>query len=326
MTAALSPDTPMEGRGELILLATDAMRARRRPLAVVLVWAWESLLALLLAWPIAGAVRHAYGEHPQGDAPLFYPGAHELLDLVDHTATLRADITAEAGILSLVAAIFGLLPLGALLASIAYATRDRRAPPTSQALALAARAFLPLLLLTVVTRVAQGVVLFVALLVTDAVSSAASGPFGDARAQQLWVLVMFVFVVALSGVGVAGDLSRASLIRDRRGFLQALRMGLRTMRRAKLVALWSWAWRAAAGLVPVAMGSVVADRLGGLGGFALFALFVVHQAIALSRVALRASWLAKSLRLVDGAHLAAKGVVGGPSSGPQPEPTLRADD
>jgi hypothetical protein len=75
-----------------------------------------------------------------------------------------------------------------------------------------------------------------------------------------------------------------------------------TLRREPLALTWSWAWRAAASLVPIVFGSLVAERLGGRGGLALVGLFGIHQTVVLSRVALRASWLAKAMRAVDGAH------------------------
>jgi hypothetical protein len=50
------------------------------------------------------------------------------------------------------------------------------------------------------------------------------------------------------------------------------------------------------------MGAFVAGRLGGRGGGALFVVAALHQLVILARVALRASWLAKAMRLVDDAH------------------------
>jgi hypothetical protein len=47
--------------------------------------------------------------------------------------------------------------------------------------------------------------------------------------------------------------------------------------------------------------AAVTGRLGSSGAFALFFLLVLHQSVVLARVALRASWLAKALRAVDGA-------------------------
>jgi hypothetical protein len=52
----------------------------------------------------------------------------------------------------------------------------------------------------------------------------------------------------------------------------------------------------------VAVGALVAARLGGRGGGALVALLLVHQLVLFARVALRASWLAKAARAVDRAH------------------------
>ena len=54
------------------------------------------------------------------------------------------------------------------------------------------------------------------------------------------------------------------------------------------------------------IGAVVASKIGGRGGGALLALTAIHQLVVLTRVALRASWLAKALRLVDKAHRVTK--------------------
>jgi hypothetical protein len=76
-------------------------------------------------------------------------------------------------------------------------------------------------------------------------------------------------------------------------------LGARTFRLAPAALAWSWAWRALASLAPIVAAAWAADRLGGRGGAALFALLVLHQAVVLARVGLRASWLARALRAVD---------------------------
>jgi hypothetical protein len=52
----------------------------------------------------------------------------------------------------------------------------------------------------------------------------------------------------------------------------------------------------------MAMGALVAERIGGRGGATLFVLFALHQLVIGVRVAMHASWLAKALRAVDYAH------------------------
>ena len=81
--------------------------------------------------------------------------------------------------------------------------------------------------------------------------------------------------------------------------MSALALGARALRRAPIAVGWSWTWRAVASLAPVVAVALLADRIGGRGGIALLVLAVLHQCVVLSRVALRASWLAKAMRTVD---------------------------
>ncbi len=124
---------------------------------------------------------------------------------------------------------------------------------------------------------------------------------GEARAEQLQGLVLALFLVAASAIGVAHDLARAAVVRFDVPGTRAVVLGSRTLRLAPLPLWWSWAWRALASVAPVVAVATVAGRLGARGAAALFFLFVLHQSVVLARVALRASWLAKALRAVDGA-------------------------
>jgi hypothetical protein len=116
---------------------------------------------------------------------------------------------------------------------------------------------------------------------------------------QLAILGAFVLVAAVFGIG--RDLCSAAVIRFHVSGGRGLALGTRTLRLAPVSLGWSWAWRSLASLATLAVGAWVADRLGGRGGMPLFVLLVIHQSVVGSRVALRASWLARALRAVDGA-------------------------
>lgn len=286
---------------DLVLLTTDGMRARRHKWAVVGLWAWQTVLALLVAWPASSLVKAAYGDHPRGDAPLWDPGGRALADfLVRDAHGLRA-LASGASIVALAASVAGLVPMAAAMVAMAYASRDKRAPRLPDAMALALRALRALFVTLVIVGLAQIVVVVAGWLLARGIERWLVVSAGEARAQQIAGIVAVVFALLVSAIGVVHDLARAAAIRFKVGGLRALALGARTFRVAPASLWWSWAWRAAASLAPIAVAAPVAGRIGGRGGLALLCLAVLHQSVVLSRVALRASWLAKALRSVDGA-------------------------
>jgi uncharacterized membrane protein (GlpM family) len=286
----------------LALLENDAMRARRRPVAIAQMWAWEAAVGAIVAWPVATVVRAAYGGHPQGDAPLWTPGALDLAQLGLYTAPARAGLIMQTIALLAIGAVVGILPTSALIASLAFVRRDRRPPPLRTVLVRGIDAFPSMFVLLVAAVCFQLLVGLVAIVVGQALSSGLVEKMGEARSDQIGALATLLILGLALVIGVAHDLARAALMRYRVGVLRAAELASNTLRRSPASLVWSWAWRAIAAWVPVLMGSLVADRLGGRGGAALFALFLVHQLVIASRVALRASWLAKGLRAVDHAH------------------------
>lgn len=293
MDAAPAPD--------LVLLTTPSMRARRHPRAVLAVWAWESLLALLASWPIASLVHAVYGTDPRGDAPLWAPGGHSLLDFLLHEQHALRGASTSVLLLVLVGAVAGLVPMAALMTSIAYATRDRRFPGFVRCVTEGLRDFRPMLVLLVVAGILQAVVVGAGAGAGSVVDGWAHSSMGEARANQLQALVFALFLLGASAIGVAHDLARAAVVRFDVSGARALMLGARTLRLAPVPLWWSWAWRALASIAPIVAVAPVAGRLTGRSGAALFFLFLLHQSVVLARVALRASWLAKALRAVDGA-------------------------
>ena len=314
-SSMFDPDVLPPREDGLALLSNDAMRARRRPLAIALTWLWEAAVALIVAWPTASAVHRVYGAHPHGDAALWAPGALDLFNLLVHETAARSSIIVLAALTLLVASIAGLYPLSGLIVSIAYAFRVpggrdtdhgrvsfARAPSVRAALARGASSFTSLLLLMVLAVVAQAAVTIVALVAGVALASNLEVRLGEARAEQLGVLLGLLIFAFAAIIGVVHDLARAAAIRFRVGAIRATRLGLNTLKRGPASITFSWMWRAIAALAPIAVGSIVAERLGLRAGAALFTLFVVHQLVVGTRVALRASWIAKALRAVDHAH------------------------
>jgi hypothetical protein len=285
---------------DLILLTTSSMRARRSPRAIAGLWLWQTGLALLASLPAAGLARAAWSGDPEGDGPLWAPGAHALLDWLWHDVHgVRAVLGAAEAIL-LVGAVLGLIPSAALMFEMAYVTRGRTRAGIVRSLAGAMRAWPSMLLLFVLAGLAQATILGLGAGLGHLAELSAHGGLGEARAEQIEGTVLLLVVAVASAVGVAADLGRAAIVRFEVRGLRAFVLGMRTLRRSPASLWWSWAWRALAGIVLIVIGGVVAGRLGGRGGFALLVLALLHQAVVVSRIALRASWLARALRAVDG--------------------------
>ena len=281
-------------------LATSSIHARSRPWAVVGVWAWESALAVVGSAPAVALARATYGRHPDADAPLWAPGSLPLLGLLSQeTNGIRAAST-TATLVLLLGAVVGLLPMASLMVSMSTATREGRRIGLPRTLEHALRVFRPLAALLVLISILQGVAAATAFLLGESTQSWTNSSLGEALAQQLAIGVGATVLLGAVALGVAQDLARAAVIRLGLGAMSALTLSVRALRRKPIAVGWSWAWRGLASLAPVLGVALLASRIGGRGGTALLVLALLHQCVILSRVALRASWLAKAMRLVDG--------------------------
>ena len=288
-------------REDLVLVTTPAVRARRHPRAIAAMWAWQTLLALLASLPATALAKAAWRGDLGGDAPLWAPGSHALLDWLWHDAHgVRALLSASEIVLAL-GAVAGLVPMAAMMIALTYATRDRKAAGFVRSVGGGMRVFLPMFVLLIVAGLLQGLVVGVGGLLGYLVEAWAHAGLGEARAQQLEGVVLVVFLGVASAVGVVHDLARAAVVRFKVRGLRAFALGVRTFRLAPLSLWWSWAWRALASIAPVLAAAAVAGQLGGRGGLGLAFLFVLHQSVVVARIALRTSWLARALRAVDGA-------------------------
>jgi hypothetical protein len=284
---------------EIVLPATSSMHARHRPWAIVGVWGWQTALALIVDWPAVSLARAAYGNDPRGDAPLWAAGSHALLDFLWHEAHGVSAMARAASALLIVSAFAGLLPTAALMIAIANPTRSRRALGFARTIERALRAVPSLALMLVVVGVAQALALGAAWATADVVAAWAHRALGEARAQQLGATIALTFILGALGLGVVHDLAQAAVVRLRLSTFRSLALAVRIFQRMPVSLYWSWTWRALVSLIPVAVAAALAASIGGRGGILLVVLALVHQAVVLARVALRASWLAKALRSID---------------------------
>lgn len=310
--AALGSPESVRGGTRLVLLANDSMRARHRPFAVLALALYQAALATLLAWPIARTVGATFGRNPHGDAALFEDGGYALVDWLRNSEDGLAALTSLALPLFVVGALVGLIPIIALFASIAHTTPDLRTPRARHLAPYVATTFAPMAALLVLSGALKILVIMLAAAVFGAVESSLSARMSEARADEIALACAALIALLVPFADVVQDMARAALVRYRVNFGQSLRIALRSFVRTPLRTSFSYGWRSAAGWVPVLLVAPLATQFGGRPGLALGALFVLHQSVILARVALRASWFAKALRLVDATPLPR---AGGPVSG-----------
>jgi hypothetical protein len=298
-------------------LARD-IQAQKRPLAVLLVYGAELAWALVVAAPVHAFARRVWGAHPEGDAVLFRAGGRELLVWLGQTDAGLGVTTSTALLLLVLGTVLMQLPLGALLASLAFtrggddeATRRRSLRP-AEALRAGIDSFMPLAGALALGTVVAVIVLAAGAMASSAVEHAFVDRLGDARAFQLRLATFGLFLALAALLGVIMDLARAAIARETglaaiagtrapawSVMLRSVRTAIRMPRRDLGRATGAWAFRFAAGLALVAVGYYAAQSLGGRGGAALVGLFIVHQVVVLGRVSLRASWLARALVIVS---------------------------
>ncbi len=303
IVSSRSPDTsgPESVRKDtrLLLVSNDAMRARRRPLALLAYYIYQLGLSLVLAWPLSRSLASLFGGHPRGDAVLFDPGGWALLALRGGYDRASPALFGLMVIVAMLGAALGLLPLSALLTSISHATPDTRAPRPRHLAPYLVATFTPLLYLLALGTALELAMLAIALWAFGASREALEPRFGDARADQIAALAGLGVLVIAGACTVLHDLARAAVVRYRVGAFGAIRAALATFRRVSFRVLWSWAWRGFVALALVAVVALVVPHLGTRGTMSLVLIALLHQLVIIARAALRASWLALALRAVD---------------------------
>jgi hypothetical protein len=288
-------------------LAPDEIFARRRWRAIAVVYVWELAFAILTASPAASWAKSTFGGHPDGDAPLFAGGGRLLIAWLGGEGSALPVVLRTTFFVMVAGALLAQLPLGILISSLATGNGEEgRAPSIGQALRGAAGSFLPLGGVLTLAGSIEGLVMVAGAFAAGALDRVLANRIGDARALIVAVVTFASFGVIACVVGVVADLARAAIVRDVAisdeppiSPWKLLARGVRQGVRARIGAgFFEWLPRAGMGIALVALGGIASELLGGRGGLAFAALVVVHQGIVLARVALRASWLARALRIV----------------------------
>ena len=258
--------------------------ARSRPTAVFAVFAVEAVFAWMLAAPWAETFARTVGAHPDGDRALFWePGAPMLLDVEHRIGGVLSALFAATSIGLAVYALLSVLISGALIAALMD-------DPLSRAIGRGAETFWRMLAIGATTIFAS-VVVFVLLGVLPAYGLAqrSQNPRIGLILAAIPLLLAFAVIVVIMALG---DLARARVVADDVSAVDAMMTSGRDRR-----ALGSQSLAA----LPRYIASI------GLLGYgaalttmakSVLIIFLVHQMIAVLRVALRASVLARALRHV----------------------------
>ena len=270
---------------------TSLVAARRRPTAIVALWVLELGVAWVLAAPWIESVSAVFGNHPDGDRALWWEPGHQFL--TDAYIRYSSAISGlfRGTLVGLTAwLVLSPLALGALMAVLS----DDDRPTFRRAIARAGETFGRLVLVQVAALVGLGAVLGLVGVLPAMILSARTDHWSSPRAALVVTVAPLVIagLVALFVLAVA-DLSRALVVRHGVPGTKAVVRAVKSPRAAlSLLGLSVPRWVASAGVVGFAAAFSSASS-------AVFLVFVVHQLAALGRVGLRASVLARALRVSD---------------------------
>jgi len=260
--------------------------ARRRPGAIVGVFAVEAIAAWMLAAPWAETFARTLGTHPDGDRAIWWePGLPAIVDLEARLGSVLSALFAATSIGLAVYAVVSVLTLGALIAALADPALSLR-----RAIGRGAETYFRMFALAAMSVFAQAVV-FVLLGVIPAY--ALSGRFSDPRRGAVVALLMVcVGLLAVALVRATVDLMRAHVVARDDSAIDALTTTIRdrsAILRQMMLSIPRWI--ASIGLLGYAAALTTATR-------SVLVIFLVHQLVAVLRVGLRASVLARALRLL----------------------------
>jgi hypothetical protein len=241
----------------------------------------------VLAAPWAETIASVVGNHPDGDRAVFLRGGMPLLlDLHKRVGPVLSGLVGATAIGLAVYAIFGVFLRGMMLAALA-GDGDLRG-----AIARGTDTFFRLLAIGAMSVfVATSVIALVGVVPAYAIS-ARTELWDPRRAALATALPVVVAAMMLAVVFAATDLARARVTTQDQRAIDAVADTVRDRRSiTSLVALSVPRWVASVGLLGWA--AAFSTRSASIA-----AIFVVHQLVALSRVGLRASVLARALRFV----------------------------
>lgn len=261
---------------------TSAARPSRMLRVALSYWVFEAALALLVALPVRAVVERAYGQHPDGDAVLFRPGALELTELVyrfDPPTSLFPTLLVTVAVL---AVVVGHLPLAGAIAYLDGEEDWAR---------IALRSFFRMIGAFAAFGVVRWLVVIGGVALASWVASSRTELHGEVSAFQ-WAVASFVpFALLAWALATTEDYAYVAVVKTQR-LGDAAGATYAALRRKRLGPALYFGAQLAAQALCIGIASTVAASLGGQGGFALFVLFVVHQCVQLARIGLKVRWLA----------------------------------
>ena len=269
---------------------TTSLGARRRPVAILAVYVIEALVAWVLASPWVEAISAVMGRHPDGDRALWWQRGHVLLvDVVMRNGPMLASILHGTFIALAAWYVVSLLPLGALLAALSDEERFSIRRASARAGELFGRLTLLQFLSATTGAAALGLVGIIPAIILK-------GQTANMLPRTAFIVTIVPLVVALFVLlflWAFFDLARALVARHDVTAIRACVLAARAPRAVlALMAVATPRWVASLGMIGFA-----AAAASGSSSIALIAL--AHQAAAFVRVALRASVLARALRISD---------------------------
>lgn len=289
----------LDGLGVVAAAAVET-RARRHPLAILGVYAFELGAAYVIASPVHQWAKAVWGGHPSGDEIVFRPGALGLMAWLNADSASLSIVLRTTLLLFVVFALVGNLVLGAIVAALSTRGTPERTSRLGFALHVGVAQFFPGLATGILFGVLEGFFLGVGFFCSSAIDHKLEDSAGDERAWLARLVVFGLFLVPTLAAGVTGDLARVAIARaiaqgtTDRPLRDGLVTALRTARRKIGRALLAWGWRAAIAVGLVVLGARLSDAM---LHAPIAILFVVHQVLIFGRAALRTSWLANALRL-----------------------------
>lgn len=255
---------------------------------------YRALVAAALALPLAYAVGVVMGGHPDGDARLFEPGGMVLLDVLERLEGTLPALTMQAALVTTVAAFVGLAPLLGLMVAMA-SEPDVGARRILRRVVSLFGTFALVHGLASAATVGLGA-LSVGLVDTALGRVAWSGP-ENRDVAHAGALALGAFVAMI--LGVLHDVARAIVVRRGYGLYDTLACTLRLAKKRGWVAVLLYAARAVPATAVLALALFGTARMPRVSTSAIASTLVVGQGALLVVVALRASWLAAAMRLVD---------------------------
>ena len=255
-----------------------------RTSAVAACYLYRAGVGLLAAAPLSLAFGAVVGGHPRGDAVLWEPGGVWLVESLRLVRPALGAALAYGGVVAVLAAFGWLLPLGVLIASLSSGRPNLRACLQRTAARLGTLA-----LLLGLTWLLQAVVIVLTVVVSQLIAQG-DAPVDLALRLGVWGLGAGICWAA----ACLQDLARIGCIHGDCGLWDSGARALLALRRSGLALGWAAAWRTA-----IALGALVGALGAGVvwaRGDQLAALVLLHQAVIVWFVWLRAAWLQQAAR------------------------------